>query len=131
MSSIGHFSLDNGSGMYVCALDIVWWDSTGAKHSVTDAAKDIALGQCKSADPGQHGVPDGSKVALRLNVKSAQQKDITASETFTYQSGNVTYANYTASGTTFSPGLDLINVGANYCAQKASKATEKMATAGR
>lgn len=120
MTDIGHFALSNEAGMYVCAMDILWWDSAGNKHSAQGAAKDIALYQCKSADPGAHGVPDGSKVTLRLDVKSALQRDITASEQFTYRSGNASYANYSAGGTTPKPDLTFVNVGSNLCDQKAA-----------
>lgn len=127
MSSIGHFSLANEAGMYVCAIDIKWWDDAGVEHKVSDAAKDIALYKCKSADPGAHGVPNGSTVAFVLNVKSAQQHDITASERFTYQSGNATYANYAAGGTTFKPDLTFAGTGGNICNQMASKVPEAKA----
>ena len=124
MTDIGHFALSNDAGMYVCAMDILWWDADGNKHTVQGAATDIALYKCKSADPGAHGVPDGSKVTMRLDVKSAQQKDITASEQFTYRSGNTSYANYAAGGTTFKPDLTFVSVGGNLCDQQASAAQE-------
>lgn len=127
MSTIGHFSLSNEAGMYVCAIDIKWWDSAGVEHRVSNAAKDIALYQCKSADPGANGIPNGATVVFVLNVKSAVNIEITASERFTYQSGNTTYANYAAGGITFKPDLTFVGTGANICDRVSSKAPEQKA----
>lgn len=101
MNQVGKFSLKNNGGFAV-KLQFVYVDSSGEKHHV-DGTDTFPLGQSRTADPGDYGVPDGSPVALYAFV--VWGKDNTASQFFTYSKGNGTTANYTISGTTLDNSL--------------------------
>ncbi len=111
MQSIGKFSLKDNGGFNV-KLQFVYWDKDGYKHH-TDGTASYPVGQCASADPGDHGVPDGSTVALYAFVVWGTDNE--ANQLFTYQKGSTSTANYTISGTTLNSDLVLNSVGPNSC----------------
>jgi hypothetical protein len=96
MQQIGKFSLQNEGG-FVVKLQFQYIDNNGDKVHV-DGTGGIPLGQTKSADPGDYGVPDGSPVQLYAFV--VWGKDNVGSQLFYYSKGSPWTANYTISGTT-------------------------------
>jgi hypothetical protein len=106
MQPIGKFSLRNQGG-FVCKLQFVYWDQNGNRHHV-DGTGSFPIGQSETADPGQYGVPNGSAISLYADV--VWGNDNTASQMFTYQSGNATKADYVITGTTLDNQLALIDI---------------------
>lgn len=101
MQQVGNFSLKDNGGFDV-KLQFVYVDTKGDKHHV-DGTGSYPLGQTKTADPGDYGVPDGAPVALYAFVVWGH--DNTATQFFTYSKGDTTTANYTISGTTLDNSL--------------------------
>lgn len=107
MQSIGQFSLFNQGG-FVTKLQFVYWDSQGNKiHK--DGTDGFDLGQKKTANPGDFGVPNGALVSLYAFVVWGSDNE--AKQVFTYDSSSTVTANYTISGTTLDNSLVLTSVG--------------------
>ncbi|BFO55038.1 MULTISPECIES: hypothetical protein [Comamonadaceae] len=107
MQTIGHFSLRNQGG-FVVKLQFVYWDDKGNKIH-RDGTDSFPLGQTRTADPGDHGVPDGALVELYAFVVWGNDNE--ANQVFTYRKGSPVTAHYTISGTTLSNHLALTSVG--------------------
>jgi hypothetical protein len=106
MKQIGKFSLHNGGG-FVARGQVAYLDDSGEKH-LSQSAGDLTLGFTYDVDPGSLGVPDGSIVSLYVFVVWGTDNE--ARQSFIYQKGNTTKANYTITGTTLSNTLGLISV---------------------
>jgi len=107
MNSVGKFKLKDQGGFNV-KLQFVYYDENGNKVHV-DGTGSYPLGQSKTADPGDYGVPDGSPVALYAFVVWGTDNE--ANQLFTYKSGSSVEAKYTISGTTLDNELGLNSVG--------------------
>ncbi len=107
MQTVGKFSLKNQGG-FVVKLQFVYYDENGNKQHV-DGTSGFDLGQTRTADPGDYGVPDGAPVALYAFVVWGSDNE--AKQLFTYQKGSPVTANYTISGTTLDNELGLNSVG--------------------
>jgi len=93
---IGKFSL-NVTGAFVARLNISYLkgDGTWARLEATD---DINVGNTKTADPGDKGIPDGSVVRIYSSVSGGTARE--GDEYFMYKKGSSKTASYTHSGTT-------------------------------
>ena len=110
MDSVGKFSLKNQGG-YVVKMGFQYLESGNSgdwKRTDKETGK-ILLGQSKSADPGDLGVPDGSTVRIYADIEAGPDKH--GGQNFLYQSGGAKTANYSCSGTTLDSrlGLDSVN----------------------
>jgi hypothetical protein len=106
MQEIGKFSLKNQGG-FVTKLQFAYLDDGGAMQHLNGTGN-ITLGCSETADPGDHGCPDGSPVALYAFV--VWGSDNQAKQFFTYKKGNSKTAYYTISGTTLDYELGLNEV---------------------
>lgn len=106
MQNVGRFSLRNQGG-FVVKLQFVYWDENGDKIHC-DGTGNYPVGQTQSADPGEHGVPDGALVALYTFVVWGSDNE--ANQVFTYKKGSPVTAYYAISGTTLNNQLALITV---------------------
>lgn len=107
MTKIGKFTLHNGGG-FVARGQVAYLDDNGEKK-LSGNAGDITLGITKDVDPGGLGVPDGSIIDLYVFVVWGTDNE--ARQSFIFEKGNTTTANYTITGTTLSNTLGLISVG--------------------
>ena len=106
MQTIGKMSL-KCSGGFVAKIQFVYIDDDGERKT-TGKSGDIPLGQTKTVDPGDMGVPDGSLVYLKAFV--VWGKDNNASRAFLYKKNDPGIANYNISGTTLNNDLGLTSV---------------------
>jgi hypothetical protein len=102
---IGKFSLRNQGG-FVVRMDAQYRTNSDGTWERANLTGDINLGQKKSADPGDHDVPDGAEVRLFADVAAGTDK--IADQIYTYKTGNDHIAKYSISGTTGNPTLALI-----------------------
>ena len=105
MKKIGKFSLHNGGG-FVARGQVAYLDDNGEKQ-LSQSTGDITLGVTSDIDPANLGVPDGAIVSLYVFIVWGTDNE--ARQSFTYQKGNTTKANYTITGTTLSNTLGLIS----------------------
>jgi len=106
LQKIGKMSLKNGGG-FVARVQFSYMDDNGEKK-LTGQTGDVPLGQTKTVDPGEMGVPSGSMVYLHVFVVWGTDNE--ARRAFTYEKGNVSTANYSITGTTLSNDLGLIDI---------------------
>lgn len=106
LQKIGKMSL-KCSGGFVARIQFSYLDDNGNKK-LTGQTGDIPLGQSKTSDPGEMGVPDGSMVYMHVFVVWGHDNE--ASRAFLYEKGNVSVANYNISGTTLSNDLGLTGI---------------------
>lgn len=106
MQSVGKMSLKNGGG-FVAKIQYVYIDDDGNKKT-TDTTGDIPLGQTKTADPGDMGVPDGALVYMKAFVVWGNDNEST--KAFKYQKSNSLAAHYVITGTTLDNDLGLVGV---------------------
>lgn len=106
LQQIGKMSLKN-SGGFVARIQFSYLDENGEKK-LTGQSGDVLLGQTKTLDPGEMGVPDGSMTYMYVSV--VWGRDNEATRAFLYQKGNVSVANYLISGTTLNNDLGLIGI---------------------
>lgn len=102
MQSVGKFSLKDSGGFNV-KLQFIYYDNNGIKIHV-DGTAAYPVGQTRTADPGEFGVPDGAPCALYAFVVWGNDNE--ANQLFTYKKGSPVTAHYTISGTTL--GNDLV-----------------------
>lgn len=107
MPAIGRMSLHNEGG-FVARIQISYVDDDG-NGGITKQSGDVPLGQTKTVDPGELGVPDGAIVYMHAFVVAG--RDNQARRAFIYSKGNTAVASYVISGTTLSNKLGLVNVG--------------------
>jgi hypothetical protein len=107
MTKIGKFTLHNGGG-FVARGQVAYLDDNGEKK-LSGSTGDITLAVTKDVDPGSLGVPDGSMISLFVFVVWGDDNE--ARQSFIYQKGNTTVANYTITGAVRSNTLGLISVG--------------------
>jgi hypothetical protein len=96
-------SLKN-NGAFVVKLEFEYYHETSSKWIRVAGTGDITLGFTKRANPGEHGVPDGSMVRLHANV--IWGTDQVSNEMFLYEKGNTSMATYAISGTTLNNHLE-------------------------
>jgi hypothetical protein len=101
---IGKFNLLNQGG-FVVRMDAQYRRGNDDWTRVK-LTGDILLGQSQSADPGDHGVPDGADVRLAAHVVAGDDKK--AEQIYTYKSGNDHIAKYAISGVVTDPTLALV-----------------------
>ena len=101
MKEVGKFSLKNGGG-FVTKLQFYYIDENGHMNH-RNGTGNIILGQRKSADPGDFGVPDGTLVGAYAFV--VWGSDNYAKQMFTYKKGIKKTANYVITGTTLNNNL--------------------------
>jgi hypothetical protein len=106
MQEVGKMSLKN-SGGFVARVQYSYMDDSGEKK-LTGQTGDIPLGQTRTVDPGELGVPNGSM--LYMHVFVVWGTDNEARRAFIYKKGNVSCANYNISGTTLNNDLGLVDV---------------------
>jgi hypothetical protein len=106
LQKIGKMSLKN-SGGFVARVQFSYLDDDGEKH-LTHQSGDILLGQTKSFDPGEFGVPNGSLVYLYVFVVWGTDNE--AKRAFVYEQGNPLTARYVITGTTLSNDLGLVEI---------------------
>ena len=99
-------SLHNGGG-FVVKISFDYVKENGDKNR-SASGDSFPLGQTKTEDPGDLGVPDGAVVWMHADVVAG--KDNVASQGFIYQQGNNQTAEYTITGTTLSNTMGLIGV---------------------
>lgn len=107
LTKIGKMSLKN-SGGFVTRIMFTYLDDDGEKKVTSDGSGDILLGQTKTVDPGDVGVPDDAVTALYAFVVWGTDNE--AKRSFIYEKGNPATANYNISGTTLGNDLGLIDV---------------------
>lgn len=107
LTKIGKVSLRNQGG-FVTRIMISYLDDDGEKKVTGDCSGDIPLGQERTVDPGNCGVPDGSNIALYAFVVWGTDNE--AKRHFEYEKGNPQTARYTISGTTLGNELGLTDV---------------------
>ena len=106
IQKIGKISLKN-SGGFVARIQISFIDDNGEKQ-LTGQSGDIPLGQTKTVDPGDMGVPDGSMVYMHAFVVWGTDNE--ARRQFVYEKGNTSCANYVITGTTLNNDLGLVDI---------------------
>ena len=106
VDTVGKMSLQNNGGFAV-KLQFSYVDEKGEKQHV-DGTGSFPLGQTKTADPGDYGVPDGSPVTIYAFV--VWGKDNQGTKYFQYSKGNSMVANYTISGTTLDNELGFVGL---------------------
>ena len=105
MNTITEFYLID-RGAFNVTPEVEYTDLSGKKGEVKDFKK-LMAGQSLTFDPGKSGIiKDGFTVSLKCNVQAG--KDKSAGESFTYQSGGATVANYAISGTTLNDDLKFL-----------------------
>jgi hypothetical protein len=107
MTKIGKFTLHNGGG-FVARGEVAYLNDNGEKQ-LSGNAGDITLGFTKDVDPNGLGVPDGSIISLYVFVVWGTDNE--ARQSFVFEKGNKTAANYTITGTTLNNTLGLISIG--------------------
>lgn len=106
MQQIAGFSLRNQGGFDV-KLQFLYVDEGGNKVHV-DGTAAYPLGQCKTADPGDFGVPDGALVSLYVFVLWGSNNE--ARQLFTYRRGSPAIADYLISGSRPDNELELTGI---------------------
>jgi hypothetical protein len=106
IQTIGKMSLKNQGG-FVVRLAFSYFDENGYQK-ISNHTGDIDLGQTKTANPGDLGVPDGTTIWMYAFVVWGQNNG--ASQAFIYESGNAETADYVISGTTLNNSLALIGI---------------------
>lgn len=106
LQKIGKMSLKN-SGGFVARVQFSYLDDNGEKK-LTGQTGDIPLGQTKTVDPADLGVPDGSMVYMHVFVVWGTDNE--ARRAFQYEKGNVATAHYNISGTTLNNDLGLTDI---------------------
>ncbi len=106
LQKIGKMSLKN-SGGFVTRVQFSYLDDNGEKH-LTGQSGDIPLGQTKTVDPAELGVPSDSTVYMHAFVVWGTDNE--ARRAFVYEQGNTTTAHYNISGTTLSNDLGLTDI---------------------
>jgi hypothetical protein len=96
MQSISSFYLDNEGG-FVCATGCNYIDPNGGSTS-GGGGGNISLGQNEYYNPGDHGVPAGSFVQLRISIKGGS--DRTGGSYYMYDPTVSVSARYKITGTT-------------------------------
>ena len=86
LTKIGKVSLRNQGG-FVTRIMISYLDDDGEKKVTGDCSGDIPLGQERTVDPGNCGVPDGSNIALYAFVVWGTDNE--AKRHFEYEKGNL------------------------------------------
>lgn len=107
MQKIGKMELKN-SGGFVARVQFSYLDENGDKK-LTSQSGDVLLGQSKTVDPQELGVPDGSMVYMHVFVVWGTDNE--ARRQFLYEKGNQTIARYNISGTTLNNDLGLVDIG--------------------
>jgi hypothetical protein len=106
MQKIGKFSLKNGGG-FVARIQISYMDDDGNKQ-LSGQSGDVPLGQTKTVDPSELGVPNGSMVYMHVFVVWGTDNE--AKRAFAYEKSNPATAAYVITGTTLGNDLGLISV---------------------
>ncbi|HEY0604321.1 MAG TPA: hypothetical protein VGD58_15480 [Herpetosiphonaceae bacterium] len=106
LQKIGKMSLKNQGG-FVARIMFSYLLENGEKR-LSEHTGDITLGQTKTVDPGDLGVPDGSVVWMYVFV--VWGRDNEAKRAFLYEKGNPNTAHYSISGTTLDNELGLIDI---------------------
>jgi hypothetical protein len=106
LQEIGKMSLKN-SGGFVARIQFSYLDDNGEKK-LTGQTSDIPLGQSKTVDPAELGVPPDSMTYMHVFVVWGTDNE--ARRAFVYKKGNVSCANYNISGTTLNNDLGLVDV---------------------
>jgi hypothetical protein len=102
--NIGSFELSN-AGAFVVRMKAQYRRNADDSYTPVNLTDDFPVGQVKSADPGDHGVPNNAEVRLFVHVGGGN--DQTAPQIFTYKRGNNHIAKYRITGTTLDPNLTL------------------------
>jgi hypothetical protein len=97
MDNIGSFELENNGG-FVARLDAQFRTNRNEGFAPVILTGTFPLGETKTGNPGEHGVPNGAEVRLVAHVVAGT--DRTATQIFTYRRGNTKVARYSVSGTT-------------------------------
>src|SRR6516162_1845703 len=108
LTKIGKMSLKN-QGWFTARIAFSYLDDKDQKKLSRESG-DILGGSTQAADPGDLGVPNGSVVSMYVFVVAG--KDNEAKESFLYEKGNPTTANYRISGDIVNNMLTLIEVAA-------------------
>jgi hypothetical protein len=103
-TGIGRVSLHNGGGFVVSML-FSYRDDDGDLITSKPTEK-FALGSTQKVDPGDLGVPNGSRITLKVIVEGGN--DNISRQEFVYERGNPMTAAYTVTGTTLNNTLGLI-----------------------
>ena len=106
LTKIGKMSLKNQGG-FTTRIMFSYLDGEGEKK-LSGQSGDIRGGTTQTTDPGDLGVPNGSVVSIHAFVLWG--KDNEAKDSFLYEKGNPTTAEYSISGTTGKNELALIEV---------------------
>ena len=106
IQKIGKMSL-KCSGGFVAKLKFAFLDDNGQKQ-LTDDTGDIPLGQTRTADPGDLGVPDGSLTYMFAFVVWGTDNE--SKQAFIYEKGSPLTAHYNISGTTLGNDLGLTSI---------------------
>src|SRR4051812_15504270 len=106
LQKIGKMSLKNGGG-FVARIQFSYLDDEGEKK-LTGQTGDVPLGQTKTVDPAELGVPEGSMVYMHAFVVWGTDNE--ARRAFTYEKGNVNIAHYVITGTTLNNDLGLVDI---------------------
>lgn len=106
--NIGYFSLQNEGG-FVVAIEIEYWQAGGGAKTRVKASDYYPIGETRTANPGDYGVPNESLVSIYASVfwgTDNQSKDV-----YIYTDGLPVTASYTISGTTGDNSLGVTHVG--------------------
>jgi hypothetical protein len=102
---IGMFNLLNQGG-FVVRMDAQFRPSGSNSWTRVNLTSNILIDQSRSANPGEHGVPDGADVRLFADVEAGNDK--IGRPIYTYKTGNNHVAKYAISGTAPDPLLNLL-----------------------
>lgn len=103
MEAVERFSLLNVGG-FVARLEFEYYDTKSNTWIHTKGTGNITIGQCKAADPGACGVPNGA--CVRLFAFVVWGADAIAPNMFIYKRGSKQTAQYSISGTTLNNHLN-------------------------
>lgn len=106
MQTVGKFSLTNQGG-FVVKIEFQYLDHNGNRQVVGESGA-IDLGNTKTVDPGDYGVPDGSITWLYVDVIWGENN--LAQQAFLYARGNAQTASFVISGNALDNHLGLRSV---------------------
>lgn len=107
MQNIGKISLRN-EGSFDVAMEIVYWTDVIPKTQVP-ATDSYPVGELKTVDPGDLGVPNNSYVSLYVDVDSGE--DNASGDEYLYTPDLDVIASYVICGSAEENYLGLLHVG--------------------